>query len=110
MDIIEFEDYGQFVDLVPSYYGNCQNDIDNFTTHSKYSNGSSLDDEFSDSYSNPVHNEIYNTTREYGDNKKKWTPLWICCSLLTRSEIIENCVIPICITAGTVYIVYTLFG
>jgi len=109
MESIEFDDYGQFVELTPSYYVNHIQDIDKYRTNSKYSK-ESLDHESSNSYSNPIHNDIYDTTTKYGDDRKSVTPLWICCSLLTRSEIIENCVIPVCITVGTVYIVFSLFG
>lgn len=109
MESIEFNDYGQFVELTPSYYANHIQDIDNYRTNSKYSK-ESLDHESLNSYSNAIHNDIYDTTTKYGDNIKSVTSLWICCSLLTRSEIIENCVIPVCITMGTVYIVFSLFG
>lgn len=109
MESIEFNDYGQFVELTPSYYVNHTQDIDNYRTNSKYSK-EILNQESSDSYSNPIHNDIYDTTHKYGDDRKSVTSLWICCSLLTRPEVIENCVIPACITIGTVYIVFSLFG
>ena len=106
---MEIEDYGQFVDLTPGNNMNVQkyqsaiDYIYNPTTHSKYS-ADDVNHTFSENYQNIVHNDIYPF-----DDKKNWTPLWVCCKLLTRTEIIENCIIPACITAGTVYIVYYFF-
>jgi hypothetical protein len=115
MEIIEKEDYGQFVDLTPCNHVNSpkyQSTIDyiyNHTTNSKYS-AESINHTFSENYQNLVHEDIYTINIQPFDNKKEWSPLWLCCKLLTRNEILENCVIPACITVGTVYIVWKVFS
>ena len=110
MDIIDIEDYGQFVDLTPHSHDpptKQKNTIDyiyNTATHSKYSSDD-VNHTFSENYQNLVHNDY-----QFIDSKQRWSPLWTCCKTLSRSEIIENCVIPACITVGTICFVYHIFG
>ena len=115
MDIIEIEDYGQFVDLTPHSHitpikqENITNSIYNPATYSNYSSDD-VNHTFSENYQNLVHNDVYNSNYQFINNKQRWPPLWMCCKILSRTEVIENCVIPACITVGTVYFVYHIFG
>ena len=115
MDIIDIEDYGQFIDLTPHSHitsikqENITDYIYNPATHSKYSSDD-VNHTFSENYQNHVHNDVYSTDYQPIADKKQWAPLWMCCKILSRTEVIENCVIPACITVGTIYFVYHIFG
>jgi hypothetical protein len=115
MDIIDIEYYGQYVYLTPHSHNpptkqeNITDYIYNPATHSKYSSDD-VNHTFSENYQNLIHNDLYNTNYQFIDSKQHWSPLWMCCKTLSRTEIIENCVIPACITVGTICFVYHIFG
>lgn len=113
MEITEFEDYGQFVDLTLQHPNDLIN-LDNRdsiyspTSHNKYYTASIQNTSY-DMYQNPHHNSICESISSNDTVKPHLTTLWVCCKLLSRTEIIENCIIPACITVGTVYCVYYLY-
>ncbi len=111
MEITDFEDYGQFVDLTlqhPNDLTDNRECIYTPTSHSKYCTASIQNTSY-DMYQNPHHNSICETISYNDIRKPHLTTFWVCCKLLSRTEVIENCIIPACITVGTVYCVYYLY-